>query len=99
MMDVNWTYESDYFAIYTNIRSLCYTPETNIMLYQSYLNLKNKTEIARNKAENKTLNTISAWSNYSECRWKRNKIIIRRLKCKEAKFITVRCSPLSWGLF
>jgi len=99
-MDVHWTYYSDYFAIYTNIRSLCYTQETNIMLYQSYLNLKKKKKrIGRNKAENKTLNTISAWSNYSECRWKRNKIIIRRLKCKEAKLITVRCSPLPWRLF
>lgn len=33
-MDVNWTY-STYFAIYTNIKSVCCTRETNIMLYVS----------------------------------------------------------------
>lgn len=31
--DVNWIYCSDHFAVYTNIISLCYIPETNIMLY------------------------------------------------------------------
>ena len=96
-MDGNWSIMVIILQ-YIQISSHCYTPETNIMLYQSCLNLKKK-EIARNKVENKTLNTVSAWSNYSEYRWKRNKRIIRRLKCKEAKFITTRCSPLAWRLF
>ena len=30
-MDVNQTYCGDHFAMYTNIKSLCCTPETNIM--------------------------------------------------------------------
>ena len=29
-MDVNWTYCDDHFATYTNIKSFCYKPETNI---------------------------------------------------------------------
>lgn len=32
-MDVNETYCGGYFAMYTAIRSLFCTPETNIMLY------------------------------------------------------------------
>ena len=30
VMDVNWTYCGDHFAIYTNIK-LCCTPETNVI--------------------------------------------------------------------
>ena len=36
MMHVNQTYCGDHFAIYTNIESLCCTPEANIMLYGNY---------------------------------------------------------------
>ena len=36
VMDVNWTY-CDHFVIYTNIETLCRTPETNIMFFQLYL--------------------------------------------------------------
>ena len=32
---------SGHFAIYTYIESLCYTPETNIMLYVNYISIKN----------------------------------------------------------
>ena len=38
-MDVNETYCGDHFAIYTNIKSLCCTPETNIMLYVNYTSI------------------------------------------------------------
>ena len=38
MMDVNWTYYSDRFAVYTNMESLCCTPETNKTLCKLYLN-------------------------------------------------------------
>ena len=31
MTDINWTYCGDHFAIYTNVESLCRTPETNTM--------------------------------------------------------------------
>ena len=36
-MDVNEAYCSQHFAIYTNIESLCQTPETNAMLYINYI--------------------------------------------------------------
>lgn len=39
-MDINWTYFSDIFTIYTCIKSLQYTSDTNMMLCQLYLNLK-----------------------------------------------------------
>ena len=42
MIDVNWTYCGNHFTIYTNIELLCYTPETNIMLYGSYTSIKKK---------------------------------------------------------
>ena len=35
--DVNQTYCGDYFAMYTNIESLHYIPEINIMLYYNIL--------------------------------------------------------------
>ena len=38
-MDVNQTY-ADNFTVYTYIKSLCCTPETNIMLYVSYISIK-----------------------------------------------------------
>ena len=40
MTDVNWTYYGDYFAIYTNIKSSCYTTETDMMLYVNYTLVK-----------------------------------------------------------
>ena len=39
-MDVNQTYCSDHFPVYTYIESLCYTPKTNTMLYVSYPSIK-----------------------------------------------------------
>ena len=45
--DVNWTYRSDRFAIYTNIKSLHCTPETNVLYLKTkktvhFLFLKNE---------------------------------------------------------
>ena len=40
VMDVNWTYCGDHFAIYTYVESLCHTPEINIMVYVNFT-LKN----------------------------------------------------------
>lgn len=37
VMDVNYTYCHDHFAIYIHIESLFYTPATNIMLYVNYI--------------------------------------------------------------
>ena len=34
--DLNQTYFGEHFAIYTNIESLCSTPETNIKLDTNY---------------------------------------------------------------
>lgn len=39
-MDVNQTYCSDAFVIYTNIESFCCTPGINVMLYVSYATVK-----------------------------------------------------------
>ena len=36
--DVNLTYCGDHFAVYTNIKSLCCTPETNTTLHVNYKN-------------------------------------------------------------
>ena len=41
-MDVNHTYCGDHFAIYTNIKSLGYMPETSIMLYINYTSIFKK---------------------------------------------------------
>lgn len=38
-MDANYTYFGDYFAICTNIGSLCCIPEMNIMLYANYISI------------------------------------------------------------
>ena len=32
VIDVNWTHCGDHFAIYTNIKPLCCTPETDICI-------------------------------------------------------------------
>ena len=39
-MYVNQTWCGDHIAIYTNIESLCCTPETNITLYVNYISTK-----------------------------------------------------------
>ena len=36
VMDINQTYCCEHSAVYTNIKSLCHTPETN-MSYVSYI--------------------------------------------------------------
>ena len=41
VIDINWIYCGDDFTICTNIESLYFLPETNIMLYQLYINFKN----------------------------------------------------------
>ena len=46
MIDVNQTYSDDHFVIYTNIKSLCYTPGANIMLYVNYILIK-KIELGK----------------------------------------------------
>ena len=40
MVDVNQIYCGGQFAIYTNTESLCCMPETNIILYVSYISIK-----------------------------------------------------------
>ena len=39
VVDVNQTPCGDHFAIYTNIRSLCWIPENNIMSYANYTSI------------------------------------------------------------
>ena len=40
VIDTNQTHCDDNFAIYTDIESLCCTPETNIMLNVNYTSIK-----------------------------------------------------------
>ena len=42
MTDVNQAYFGYRFVIYTNIESLCCTPETSIVLYVNYTSIKKK---------------------------------------------------------
>ena len=42
MTDINYIYCDDHFTIYTNIESLCYTPETNITFYIKYMPILKK---------------------------------------------------------
>ena len=39
-MYVNQTHCGEHFKIYTNVKSLCCTPETNIILYVNYASKK-----------------------------------------------------------
>ena len=50
MMDINQTYCGDHFTIYTNIKSLICTPETNVMIRVKYTLIKK-----RNNASEKTV--------------------------------------------
>ena len=38
--NINQTYCGNHLAIYTNIKSLCYMPETNTMFYVNYISIK-----------------------------------------------------------
>ena len=40
MTDVNWIYDGDRFAVYTNIESSYYTPEANRMAGVNYISIK-----------------------------------------------------------
>ena len=42
-MDVNYTYSTDHFAVYTNIKSWCHTPETKIT-YVNHTSIKEKKD-------------------------------------------------------
>lgn len=37
MKDIRQTYHADYYTIYTNTKSLYCTPETDMMLYVTYI--------------------------------------------------------------
>lgn len=55
--DVNQTHCGNDFTIYTNIKISCYTSETKVMLYVSYISIKIKNN---NKLYNtKLLNRVS----------------------------------------
>ena len=51
--DVNYTYFGDYFAIYTNIKSLHGTPETDIMLYVNYTSVKEVVPLGNKEVKKK----------------------------------------------
>lgn len=42
-MDINQIYSGDPAAVYTNIKPLCYLPETNVTLYFNYICIYKET--------------------------------------------------------
>ena len=42
VVGINYTYCGYYLEMYTNNKSLCGTPETNIMLYTNYFSILKK---------------------------------------------------------
>lgn len=40
LRDGNEMYQGDHFVMYKNIKALCYTPETTIILYLNYNSIK-----------------------------------------------------------
>ena len=55
VLDVHETYPGGHSAIYTDIKSLCCTPETNMMLYVDCNSIKNrKNKIKKNTSRDYT---------------------------------------------
>ena len=54
-MDIKWTYFGDHFIIYANIKALCCTLETNMMLYV------NCTLIKKNRKAIENINEIKSF--------------------------------------
>ena len=46
-LDFNQTCCGDYFALYTNIKSLCCTPETNVTLYVNYTSINKRKDSSK----------------------------------------------------
>lgn len=51
MMDVNYIYWGDHLVIYPNVKSLCCTPEMNIMLNVKYTSNEKKKREEEAKVE------------------------------------------------
>ena len=45
--DGNYTYQGEHFIIYINVKSLCCTPETNIILYANCTKIEKKINIKK----------------------------------------------------
>ena len=52
MTDGNQIYHGDHFIMYINVKSLCYVPETNIILYVNHTSIKQRQK-QKGKHENK----------------------------------------------
>ena len=48
-MDESWFYFGDHFIIHKTIESLCYTLETNIILYVNYNSIKKRKHISKDE--------------------------------------------------
>lgn len=55
VINVNWTYCSDHFAMHTSIKSICCTPEANTMVCQLSSNKKIE-KLERKQTQNKREN-------------------------------------------
>lgn len=49
VIDVNYTYCIDHFAMYTHIESLCYTPETKMVCTHIYTSIKNNNNTKKKR--------------------------------------------------
>ena len=45
VIDGYYTYPGDEFVMYINVKSLCCTSETNIILYVNYISINNLKEL------------------------------------------------------
>lgn len=57
-----WTYFGDHFAIYTDIKSLCCIPATNIMLYVNDTSIKKNREMFRGNDGQASSNSFLSYS-------------------------------------
>lgn len=55
-MDVDYIYCGHHFATYTNVKSLCCTAETNVMLCVNYASIKIKVKALDTKEKKALLN-------------------------------------------
>ena len=81
VVDVNWTYYSVHSAIYTNIKSLCCTSKTHIILYTNYTSFIGKVKFIKQNKNSEYFNLLERMvKNYQAKIYKNGKDIERQAK-------------------